>query len=149
MVRREKHPIVERFLEQLDERGQRVTGTRKAVAVAVARQPGHFTIEGLSDGLPNVGRATVYRNVKLLVDLGLVCRVLLEDGHLHYQLSHLGHHHHLICTECGKSADLVGCELESMLQGKARENGFRMDGHWLEVYGHCQDCAAKSHEVAR
>ena len=94
----------------------------------------------LCDELPQLGRATVYRNVKLMVDLGFVCRVLLSDGSLHYQVSHRGHHHHLICTECGDSTDLIGCGIEQVLGSKAAELDFVAEGHWLEVYGRCSEC---------
>ncbi len=139
-----RHPLVEGFIARLEEQGQRVTASRWTVAKAVARQRGHFTAEGLGQELPGVGRATIYRNVKLMVDMGLVCRVLLENGRLHYQVSHRGHHHHLICTECGHSQDLLGCEIEPVLRERAAGHQFSMEGHWLEVYGRCRDCLAKT-----
>ena len=89
-----------------------------------------------------MGRATVYRCLTLLVEEGILCRVLLEDGSLHYQLSHRAHHHHLICTACGLSQDLLGCDIEGILSEKALHDGFRMDGHRLEVYGRCAGCQA-------
>ena len=78
--------------------------------------------------------------LNLLVEAGVLCRVLLEDGSLHYQLSHRGHHHHLICTDCGLTQDLLGCDIEGMLDEKAAELGFQTEGHRLEVYGRCYKC---------
>lgn len=138
------YPLVETFINRLEEQGQRVTAPRTSVAKAIARQHGHFTVEALEEQLPSVGRATIYRNVKLMVDMGLVCRVLLEDGSLHYQVSHRGHHHHLICTDCGTSQDLLGCDLDAVLRQKATEHEFSMEGHWLEVYGRCGECLSKN-----
>ena len=135
------HPLVEDFMASLAGQAQRATGPRWTVSRAVARQRGHFTVDELSEGLPMVGRATVYRTVKLMVELGFVCRVLLNDGSLRYQVSHKGHHHHMICTECGQSRDLVGCDIPDMLREKTAQRGFVMRGHWLEVYGLCQACA--------
>jgi Fe2+ or Zn2+ uptake regulation protein len=134
------HPLVETFVDRLEERGHRVTGARGEVA----RQPGHFTVEAMCHELPGVGRATVYRNIKLMVDMGLVCRVLLEDGSLHYQVSHRSHHHHLICTKCGRSQDLLGCDIDDVLREKATAAGFGMEGHWLDIYGRCRECSEKS-----
>lgn len=140
LTKKSRHPLVEDFIDALDERGHRLTEPRQAVARAIVRQDGHFSVEGLYEDLPQLGRATVYRNVKLMVELGFVCRVLLNDGSLHYQVSHRGHHHHLICTECGNSIDLVGCGIEEVLADKASELGFLAEGHWLEVYGCCESC---------
>ena len=89
---------------------------------------------------PSFGRATVYRTLKILVENGMLCRVLLEDGDLHYQLSHHGHHHHLLCVECGSSQDLTGCDIEDVLVSTSARHGFELSGHWLEVYGRCRDC---------
>jgi Fur family ferric uptake transcriptional regulator len=78
--------------------------------------------------------------LKLLVEAGALCRVLLEDGNLHYQVSQRGHHHHLLCVECGGSEDLLGCQIEDQLEKVAAAHDFQVSGHWLEVYGSCQRC---------
>ena len=97
----------EQILEALEERGYRSTAPRRTLAAAIGVQKRHFTAEGLRRQLPpTLGRATVYRTLKLLVEAGVLCRVMLEDGDLHYQLSHRGHHHHLLCVLCGSSPGL-------------------------------------------
>jgi len=108
--------------------------------------PGHFTAEELRHAVPEVGRATVYRSLKLLVEARALCRVLLEDGDLHYQLSHRGHHHHLLCVECGVSQDLLGCDIQGVLEQVTSANDFQLRGHWLEVYGRCRSCVAATAE---
>ena len=128
-------------MDTLEENGYRSTLPRQAVANAIASQQNHFTAEALRARLPGLGRATIYRSLKLLVEAGVVCRVLLEDGKLHYQLSHRGHHHHLLCVECGASQDLLGCSIEDLLQQVSAGHRFQMSGHWLEVYGRCQSCS--------
>ena len=132
--------LAEQLLDTLAEKGFRSTSPRRAVANAIAAQQRHFTAEELRERLPWVGRATIYRSLKLLVESGVLCRVLLEDGNLHYQLSHRGHHHHLLCVECGASQDLLGCEIEDLLREVSAAHDFQLSGHWLEVYGRCQDC---------
>ena len=82
----------------------------------------------------------MYRGLRLLVETNLLCRVLLQDHDLRYQLSQPGHHHHLLCGICGVSADLGKCDAEDMLREAAEAAGFRMSGHWLEVYGQCGEC---------
>ncbi len=140
MVRKRGYSLAEQLLDTLEERGYRRTSPRRAVVQAIAGQNHHFTAEELWEQLPGVGRATIYRSLKLLVESGVLCRVLLEEGNLHYQLSHRGHHHHLLCAECGASEDLVGCDIEGLLQEVSASHGFQLSGHWLELYGRCRDC---------
>ena len=140
-TRRRNSTLVEQILDTLEERGYRSTAPRRSVVRAVAEQQRHFTADGLYRELPNLGRATIFRSLKILVETGVLCRVLLEDGDLHYQLSHRGHHHHLLCVECGMSEDLLGCDIEGVLDTTSARHGFRITGHWLEVYGKCRTCA--------
>ena len=142
-TRRRNSTLVEQILDTLEERGYRSTAPRRSVVRAVAEQQRHFTADGLYRELPNLGRATIFRSLKILVETGVLCRVLLEDGDLHYQLSHHGHHHHLLCVDCGSSQDLRGCDIEDVLVSTSALHGFEISGHWLEVYGKCQACAAK------
>ena len=132
--------VVDNIVARLSGLGHRDTEPRRLVISAVAAQGRPFTAEELYASLPCVGRATVYRGLRLLVETGQVCRVLLEDHELRYQLSHQGHHHHLLCGACGSSADLEGCDADDMLRKAAAAVGFRMSGHSLEVYGQCGDC---------
>ena len=133
--------VVDEIIGQLAGQGYRDTEPRRLVISAAAAQGRPFTAEELCAALPCVGRATVYRGLRLLVETDLVCRVLLEDRELRYQLSHQGHHHHLLCAVCGASADLEGCDVEETLREAAAAAGFQMSGHWLEIYGRCADCA--------
>ena len=135
--------LTQQLLDSLEEQGYRSTMPRRAVAQAIAKQDKHFTAEDLREQLPSLGRATIFRSLKLLVETGVLCRVLLEDGDLHYQLSHQGHHHHLLCVECGASQDLLGCDIEAVLKQTSASHGFELSGHWLEVYGRCRSCADK------
>jgi len=102
-MRKRVNALAEQLLETLEQQGYRSTSPRRAVAQVIANQDKHFTAEDLREQLPSLGRATIFRSLKLLVETGVLCRVLLEDGDLHYQLSHRGHHHHLLCVECGSS----------------------------------------------
>ena len=141
--------VTEQILETLQERGYRSTAPRRALAGLIAEQAHHFTAEELRLQLPpSMGRATVYRTLKILVDAGVLCRVLLEEGDLHYQLSHQGHHHHLLCVVCGSSQDLMGCDIEDVLADTSARHGFELSGHWLEVYGRCRNCLPPEQDAA-
>ena len=129
---------------ELEARGHRVTPSRRAVIAAVLQQSDHFTVDDLLHRCRGAGRATVFRTVRLLTEAGVVCRVLLEDGSLHYRLSERGHHHHLVCTDCGKVDDLDQCVIDDFVSGLSGVSGFEVEGHWLELYGRCAACRQKS-----
>ncbi len=126
---------------RLEARGYRVTPPRRAVIAAVLQQAGHFSVEDLLQRCRGAGRATVFRTIRLLTELGVVCRVLLDDGTLHYRLSRRPqHHHHLVCTGCGKVQDLDDCAVSDLVRELAGSSGYEIEGHWLEFYGHCAAC---------
>jgi len=128
------------IIERLELRGHRVTPSRRRVLEALAAMPAHFTVDDLLQRTRAVGRATVFRTVKLLQDLNIVCRVLMEDGSLHYRLSTRGHHHHLVCRNCGRVEDFSTCDVSSLVDQLARSTDYDIEGHWLEVYGRCRAC---------
>lgn len=121
--------------------GHRVTSSRRAVLQAITASPALFTVEDICAAAPAVGRATVFRTIKLLQELDLVCRVPLEDGSVRYQFSGADHHHHLVCSECGSVSEFSDLQLDARIQDDARREGFRLDGHSLELYGRCRECA--------
>jgi Fur family ferric uptake transcriptional regulator len=131
---------LELIVQRLALRGHRVTGSRRRVLEALVQAPAHFTVDDVVRLAPHVGRATVFRTMKLLQDLNVVCRVLMEDGSLHYRLSTRGHHHHLVCRSCGRVEDFSTCEVSSLVEELARNTAYRIEGHWLEVYGRCASC---------
>lgn len=130
-------------LARLEGQGHRLTGSRRLVLDAIAEAPAPFTIEDICAASPGVGRATVFRTVKLLQELDVLCRLPLGDGGVRYQLSQSEHHHHLICSTCGAVSEFSDPELDSLIRGNASRAGFRLDGHSLELYGLCRDCAAR------
>ena len=132
------------MLERLEGRGDRITAPRMAVIGVVASLSGHFTAEELAAKVRGVGRATVFRTLKLLVDEGLVCRVLLDDSRLHYRVSRHAHHHHLVCTRCGAIEDFTTCDISDLIGALGGRTGFQIDSHWLELYGRCRACQLPS-----
>lgn len=129
------------IVQRLARQGRRITPGRRRVIEAVASAPPHFTIEDILRRTPRVGRATVFRTFRLLLEANVVCRVLLEDGSLHYRRSVTGHHHHLVCTGCGRVEDFTQCEVPGLVRDVAQASRFQVEGHWLEIYGRCADCA--------
>lgn len=132
-------------LERLEHTGYRMTAPRRAVLDAIARSSRPFTIDELNDRLPNIGRATVFRTIKLLQELEIVCRVPLEDGGVRYERSLSGrHHHHLICGECGSVTEFSDPALDEAIEQNAATAGFELGSHSTELYGCCARCRRNS-----
>ena len=104
----------EKFKEMLKEKGLKVTNQRLLVLQVLAEHGDeHMTAEDIfelvKEDYPEIGLATIYRTVQLLLDMQLVDRIMLDDGCVRYEIGdfldeqegHRHHHHHLICTECG------------------------------------------------
>ena len=122
-----------------------MTSPRLLVVEEMSRAKRPFTIEELVAALPGVGRATVFRTVRLLVDSNVVCRVVIEDGTVRYQLAASeAHHHHLVCGRCGDVEEFVDAKLDKLIEANARARGFELASHAMELYGLCAKCGARS-----
>lgn len=132
---------------ELEAKGHRLTPSRLSVLSEAYAAVDQFAAEDVHRNLPRVGRATVFRTIKLLLDEGILCRVLMDDGRLLYRWSRRGHHHHLVCKNCDAVRDLSSCGVPSLLRDAVESMGFTMEGHWLEVYGLCERCRAAAGSV--
>jgi Fur family ferric uptake transcriptional regulator len=124
--------------------GHRITGPRLEVLGALRQFSGPFTVEELSAAAPGVGRATVFRTIKLLHEADVVCRMVLEDGAVRYEVSRGEHHHHLICSECGGITEFFDPAVDALIAENAASRGFELAGHSLELYGQCAACRTRS-----
>jgi Fur family ferric uptake transcriptional regulator len=132
---------LESVVQRLEEQGYRVTPSRLAVVAAVLDLSGHFSVDDILSRVPDVGRATVFRTMRLLSEMGVLCRVLLDDGSLRYRVSHRqDHHHHLVCVSCASVQELDACIDPEVLSDLARTTGYEIEGHWLEFFGRCTAC---------
>jgi Fur family ferric uptake transcriptional regulator len=140
---------LEKISLTLEARGYRITPSRRAVIAATLAQSGHFTADDLVTRCRGAGRATVFRTLRLLAELGVVCRVIMEDGSMRYLVSQRGHHHHMVCSACGKVQDLDAGALEDLIRELSAAAGYEVEGHWLELYGRCSGCRAGVREAVR
>lgn len=128
----------------LEDSGVRLTAPRRAVAELIAAQPGHFTAADLVDAAkadhPGLGRATIFRSLELLSSLGVVERLDLPNGEHAYVGCEPSHHHHVVCSSCGRSADFEDAELSGVVDDVAGRTGYRIDVHRLELFGLCGSC---------
>jgi len=146
---RERHARErEEFLRYLREHGHRVTSERLTLFDEIFSQHGHIDAEQLLDSLQERGvkisRATVYRNLDLLVECGLVRRHRLARRRYLYEHVHPGQHHdHLVCTECGRVVEFVSPGISALQAEISRAHGFVPTRHSLQILGICNRCAEK------
>lgn len=89
---------------------------------------------------PNIGYATVYRTLLLLVDAGIAFQRHFNDGQSCFEVQSAHHHDHLICTECRKIIEFENETIEELQEQIAKRNRFKLTGHKMELYGICADC---------
>lgn len=87
-----------------------------------------------------IGLATVYRVLTQFEEAGLVVRHHFEGGQSVFELDHGKHHDHLVCVKCGKVEEFVDSVIEKRQQEIAKEAGFMITDHSLNIYGVCSPC---------
>ena len=141
----------EQFREILKKKGLKVTTQRLLILEVLASCPDvHLTAEEIYDRVktdyPEIGLATVYRTIQLLLELHLIDRINLDDGFVRYEIGNLGtgmsrhHHHHLICLKCGKVESFQDDLLEKLEQRITATTGFKVADHEVKFYGYCKEC---------
>jgi Fur family ferric uptake transcriptional regulator len=89
----------------------------------------------------SIGLVTIYRTIEILTELGFICEMHTGgNGRSYLMRRPAEHHHHLICSECGKVVDFTDCDLEKLERRLAKENGFKIENHLLEFSGQCRQC---------
>lgn len=131
----------------LRQKGYRLTPQRHAVLKAIANSHDHLTPAEIYDRVrqecPDIGQATIYRVINLLTELKLICRINLSGDSQSYLMRRpAGHHHHLVCSQCGQAIDFTDCGLSQLERRLSSETGFDIEGHILEIYGRCPDCCS-------
>jgi Fur family ferric uptake transcriptional regulator len=140
------------FIQNLRDHGQRVTPERLALFDEIFEQNRHIDAEALLASLHSKGhrisRATVYRNLDLMVDSGLVRKVRLGQRRLLYEHVHPGQNHdHLVCRQCERVVEFVSPAISAMQREICRAHGFSPDHHQFQILGLCQSCLESSAEA--
>jgi Fur family ferric uptake transcriptional regulator len=144
----------DRFKEILKQKGLKVTNQRVRVLEVLSNSPDkHLTAEEIYELIkadyPEIGLATVYRTIQLLLELNLIDHINLDDGFVRYEIGNMDenpmkhHHHHLICLTCGKVFSFED-DLLDELEKRIMDNvSFKVLDHEVKLYGKCKDCLAK------
>jgi Fe2+ or Zn2+ uptake regulation protein len=132
------------FIQQLKQHGYKITPQRRAIIEALAEAPlapkASEIWEKIRQKYPDISLDTVYRNLTLLVDLGMVQQIYLRGKETSRFEVNIPHHHHLICLKCGCYYCLEGCLVNEQNLKTAKQRGFTVIGHALELYGYCLTC---------
>ena len=145
-VTRELHDHVAARLQKGD---NRYTRHRRALieVLRAAKQP--MTIAEILAVATDLPQSSVYRNLAVFEETGLVQRLVGAGDFARFELAEdlLGHHHHLVCSSCGTMIDVelpteLEGEIERALAVVARRRRFQLQAHRLDVVGLCRDCAA-------
>jgi Fur family ferric uptake transcriptional regulator len=152
----EENQIVgrEEFKKRLKEKGLKVTNQRLVVLEALETSSNqHLTAEQIFDLVkadnPEIGLATVYRTIQVLLELHLIDRVNFDDGSERYEIVRMGtkgarhHHHHLICINCGKVFEFEEDMMEGLETEIEKKTGFHVIDHEVKLYGYCKECGGK------
>jgi Fe2+ or Zn2+ uptake regulation protein len=138
------HALVQARLQRAD---QRYTGGRRAIVGLLLRSGHPVSISDIVDALPDLPRSSAYRHLVDLQAAGVVRRVAGSDEFGRFELAeHLTeHHHHLLCTACGKVTDITPSPeferaVSSHLEDLAAARGFELRSHRIDVLGVCSQC---------
>ena len=138
---------MQQFEDYLRSQKLRLTDQRKIIANVFKRKKKHVSADELyrhiQKSTPSIGFATVYRTLKLLADAGLASGKNFGDGFVRFECrtTKSEHHDHLICTACGKIIEFTNDHIEKLQQEVAREHGFLIKDHTLDIYGVCPSCS--------
>jgi Fur family transcriptional regulator, ferric uptake regulator len=134
--------------------GYRMTVPRQIILTVLSQTQKHLSAEEIyievRKDYPNIGLTTVYRTLDILVQIGIVFRFDFGDKRARYELARgpkgFRHHHHLVCTACGRVidyTDFIDQEKELLLKtekGLAKKYNFTISNHLIQFYGLCSNC---------
>ena len=119
--------------------GMKMTGQRRIIARVLSDADDHPDVEELynrsTKADKNISIATVYRTVRLFEEAGFLDRHDFGDGRARYEESSSSHHDHLIDVQSGKVIEFSNEKIEKLQEEIAKELGFKLVGHRLELYG--------------
>ena len=132
------------IINKLSEQGYRLTPQRMMVLDAIENSEHHISAEEIYAQVitkyPHLNISTVYRTLELLHRLGLVTETDLGGGRVRYHPADKGHHHHLVCQECGRVIDLDESVMDNLKKVLKKDYDFTPDIRHLALFGICADC---------
>jgi Fe2+ or Zn2+ uptake regulation protein len=140
--------LTSEWIEALQARGYRMSASLQVVVDVVATSPRVLSPIQVFDLARKknvkIGLVTVYRTLEKLEEIGLIQRVHQPSGCQGFIAANAGHQHILICDNCGLVEFFSGDRLDNLMNDVAHETGYRISGHWLQLFGLCTQC---QHEI--
>jgi Fur family ferric uptake transcriptional regulator len=135
-----------RIEHELHKHGFKVTPQRRIIIDAIMDSHEHLTPAAIHERVQrensSIGLVTIYRTIDVLAELGLICEMHTGGNCRSYLIRRPSeHHHHLICSDCGKVVDFTDCDLKGLERRLAKETSFKINSHMLEFLGQCQKCS--------
>lgn len=130
----------------LKQYGLKNTENRKIILSILGSSPTLVNAEEIFEEAKkkkDIDFSTVYRNLAVFCEKGIVIKSIGGDGTACYQLAKGSHSHYLICSECRKQVQIKGCPFETMKANIVQETGFHITGHNFELIGECPECFEK------
>lgn len=129
-------------LDRLSEAGYRSGSSRRKVVEMLGRQSCALTALEIDARLDGVGRATVYRALEQMEELGLIQKIDVGGDSAGFEkVDPEGHHHyHFVCTDCGKVVPFEDPKLEQVIHEVSKRDGFEIQSHDITLKGTCENC---------
>jgi len=149
----ETKTVVKQILsDYLQRKGYRETPERYAILQEIYSTDSHFDVETLYIHMKNngyqVSRATIYNNIDLLCECGLVVRHQFGKKNSLYEKAYeCKQHDHLICTRCGKVTEFCDPRIQEIINSAKRNSNFTISHHSLYIYGICAECRNEIEKV--
>lgn len=136
-------------VRRIKEAGNKLTPQRmeilRVLIQAGAPVSAQAVLERVKETFPYISLDTVYRNLSLLTNTGLVNQINLQTkGVALFEFQGEAHHHHAVCLHCGKSFCVDACPLLPAFPAPEGDRAFRVVSHAFELYGYCSACDAKT-----
>nr|WP_258171446.1 Fur family transcriptional regulator [Paenibacillus sp. R14(2021)] len=129
------------MLAAMTRNGWRITDQRKSMVMIISEHGGYLSPKDVYDNMvltyPSMSFDTVYRNLRMMSEMGVLEQFYSMDGGLKFKANCLSHHHHhLICVNCEKTLSFDYCPMEQVHV----PGGYKILNHRFEIYGICEAC---------
>jgi len=135
-------------LDVLRAEGKRITPQRSLVLQVIRESDGHLDADEIyrrsREKDPRISLSTVYRNLNLLKELGVIIELHLDQEHHHYELRDAMEHYHLICSDCGRVMEFDSALVGELKDQMSQQNDFLITRVHIDLVGLCSECRDES-----